>query len=797
MIANYNLKLGKLALIQESIKGFPQGFPKVAEPYLSLTGLDENALVMGAGESAATPESVAKLGMEIYGKLVKRKKGGALDKYQTGRQVTPGLKDPDDEYNFAKNYGTVYEMYKKALQSDDLREIQDIRKLIEQERNNLFTNNPFNTDKKFSLSIWPTSDSDKFQDLQSILTERQQSLRDKTRLESRNKSFAEADEKITELNSLLERIPEGNFKERLEVENAIRQLKKNKQSVSNPYAYQKKFYTPDGPKIENNYKKIPNYTPVSLNVSNQGTVDSLLTTYSKPSEPLNNNTNQNNQQQQTNTPPPANQNRQSGTSQSTGTSRVRVTQAPDDNSIVDKEAYQEYLNRRKQSLPQQKYGGDIPKYQIAGQTEGNTSNKKVVFTDGVYAEYSDGSVVKKTDAGDVIIKKPYSLKISPYKGKDAPSKYSQEEWNEFAQKLGFVPSSNDPKQQAIEFQRFLYNDPKWGPKVKELHTKYGMPKAGTEFDGLLGKRWDNIFENIKPETPKTEEPKLDVNTQTQVQEDPLKVITEGYRTPAVYNQPGFEPWWIQDVTNFAGAAGDYLTREQFPPKKFTTPVEYAEPTFYDPNRELAANTEAANMLVQNLGQFAGPQALSSRASQIAGQTAKNAADILGRYNTMNVGTANQFEQGNRQTANIANQMRTAQEKQFFDESTVFGQQDANEKRALKWNLINMLNNGLTNAAYTGNINDMFDNYRINPWTGGRIAFDKERAMKANAQYDPLQQKLNEYERLSKVLPNDVDRNKLWESIYNTKSPAYSGVDPNMARLMEMMSGMYGRNNPNS
>ena len=34
MIANNNLKLGQLALVQESMKGFPQGIPEIAMPYI-------------------------------------------------------------------------------------------------------------------------------------------------------------------------------------------------------------------------------------------------------------------------------------------------------------------------------------------------------------------------------------------------------------------------------------------------------------------------------------------------------------------------------------------------------------------------------------------------------------------------------------------------------------------------------------------------------------------------------------------------------------------------------------------
>ena len=40
MIANYNEKLAKLALCQESLKSFPNGIPLIAQPYLQSSGLD-------------------------------------------------------------------------------------------------------------------------------------------------------------------------------------------------------------------------------------------------------------------------------------------------------------------------------------------------------------------------------------------------------------------------------------------------------------------------------------------------------------------------------------------------------------------------------------------------------------------------------------------------------------------------------------------------------------------------------------------------------------------------------------
>ncbi len=66
------------------------------------------------------------------------------------------------------------------------------------------------------------------------------------------------------------------------------------------------------------------------------------------------------------------------------------------------------------------------------------------------------------------------------------------------------------------------------------------------------------------------------------------------------------------------------------------------PTFYDPNRELAANAEIYNQNIQGLNNFGTAQGFMSNASGAAGKAAENAANIMGRYQNMNVGVANQF-----------------------------------------------------------------------------------------------------------------------------------------------------------
>ena len=56
MISNYNLKLGKLALVQESLKGFPQGVPMISMPYLQNMKMNPEEFVQTQAQPDETGE---------------------------------------------------------------------------------------------------------------------------------------------------------------------------------------------------------------------------------------------------------------------------------------------------------------------------------------------------------------------------------------------------------------------------------------------------------------------------------------------------------------------------------------------------------------------------------------------------------------------------------------------------------------------------------------------------------------------------------------------------------------------
>ena len=118
MIGNYNVLLGKLALAQESKKGFPQGVPFIAEPYMMVNKVSpEDILPMPEEQSMQTlqqPVQVAKYG---GGKKVRIKQ---LPQAQAGFQA-PWQKTLDmiNPQSYPINPATGKAEFKPQSQSAD------------------------------------------------------------------------------------------------------------------------------------------------------------------------------------------------------------------------------------------------------------------------------------------------------------------------------------------------------------------------------------------------------------------------------------------------------------------------------------------------------------------------------------------------------------------------------------------------------------------------------------------------------------------------------------------------------
>jgi hypothetical protein len=239
-------------------------------------------------------------------------------------------------------------------------------------------------------------------------------------------------------------------------------------------------------------------------------------------------------------------------------------------------------------------------------------------------------------------------------------------------------------------------------------------------DGMFGARTID-FNNPEEVAIATKELKTKVTPET----------SSNKSLPPVPRDPA-KPW-LQDRLSRGNAFIDYMNVDKALPWAPSVNPEQIDPTFYDPTRELAQQSEEANMITQGLSQFSGPQATSVAASQIQGNAAKNAANTLGKYNNMNVGVANQNEAQNAQIDINAQLANAATAKELYDKNTVANQQYANSKSGLRNNLVQAENNLLSNMWKTDTMNQMYPQYNVNPGNGGEMTYDETKGKQLTGQ----------------------------------------------------------------
>ena len=396
-----------------------------------------------------------------------------------------------------------------------------------------------------------------------------------------------------------------------------------------------------------------------------------------------------------------------------------------------------------------------------------------------------------------------SIDIKPWYGDQMKTNYTPEQWNEFVKNTGFKPTtkntSKDPKAQVKEFQYYLAHNPDWKGSIDELHSAsdkgFGKPtKSKKKYDGYLGRRWDLLIEK-KPEEKPEEKPVVPSAPEDdkKIAKTDDKVVKDEERkpfetnTPTNYNLPENGPWWLQDIIKTAGAAGDLGRIKKYLPYQATPQVRLPDATFYDPTRELAANAEQANMAYQAQTAFTNPQQLAAASSVTQGQAAKNAADVMGRYNNLNVGLANQLPQERTNIMNTASQNKANLDTQLWDKYTIANQQFDNSKAKARENLRSSYIDAITNRANTANLNSLYPEYAVDPSRGGFIHFNPNAAkIKPTDKYsymdtlwskaktmDPADPKGMMKILLSKGAGDGTDEDEYYNNLKKVNSRAYN------------------------
>jgi hypothetical protein len=280
------------------------------------------------------------------------------------------------------------------------------------------------------------------------------------------------------------------------------------------------------------------------------------------------------------------------------------------------------------------------------------------------------------------------------------------------------------------------SDEKFGGKEKQNFSKadgvYTNTTAG-EIAGIAGD--DIIGEGLVAEED------------TEIEED----VT--VKDPQYVSQSGEAPIFKQDLIKIAGALGDAARLKKYMAWQATPGTFTGEPTFYSPERELAKIGEQSAMAMNSLATFAGPQALSSRLSGVTGQAGAAAADVLGKYNNLNVGVQNQFEMQKAQILNQAAQQKAALKTALFDKNTIANQQFDNSKALARQNIRQGYIDAITNAVNAANLNLVYDQYKTDPRKGGLVSFTNGKPV--TPEYNPADM-ATQFNTLKSKLPGVDD-----------------------------------------
>lgn len=385
-----------------------------------------------------------------------------------------------------------------------------------------------------------------------------------------------------------------------------------------------------------------------------------------------------------------------------------------------------------------------------------TSPQSQALRDAIYTDFKKKLPDSKLTEDEVVSnfleaqKQVYAIQAAneknpeALKGKewDKGGKGTNVVYNQTAKGLGLTPMTPDQIkafQATYQSLQDLSSDEKFKPMLGDF--KFGMGPIGlndqtrkgqpiSPVDGIFGNT--TVGQMVISTKPAATPPPTPEQAKT-IDQTPITI-------PDLPDQKQARPaeWWAQDIIKTAGAFGDIQRIKKYMPWEAPVNPYLPDATFYDPTRELAANAEQANIAFQGVSSFAGPQATSARASGIQGTAARNVADILAKYNNLNVGTANQLESQRAGILNEAANINRGVAQDLYDKTQLVNQQFDNAKAKGRENLRQSYMDAVSNRANAQVLNELYPQYNISPISGGMMVFNGGRKLNPEA---PSQQNL--------------------------------------------------------
>jgi hypothetical protein len=753
MADNYISNLGKLALVQESQKGFPQGVPEIAMPYMNKVGLDPAQFLPPSPEEGMM--------MAMYGGIPKAQIGQSVD--PTGMSNVPVNKLPQYEMDWLKFRQRALDQNQQLPSTQEYMKAREQYNRAKMENSSIF--NPFNWDDYINYGLTGQfenmGDSYSKYNGEGPMTTAIRYGTDPIFMASAaapvGKVLGTVGKKLGAVgvgSSAIDFLKTASVPNILEASGmALKDIPSNLASIADvTIPIIQKLAAPSALALlilsaNNNEQLTPEQEIALLKRLDTTAVNELMESpaASKISSDTLIEASKENPNIDVAKIEPV-------------TIKGKRKEQPVSSQITD--AYLDSMInvKRQDILNKKEYGGELEEYQTAGQVTGEKDYvEEITLPNGSKGKrITKGNTISIVDASGKVLKsqsiEPNYRTINParlselekagikltvpkrYEGKewsmtpgkqgarDGSGTFGTEDWyagenkDDFARRqarfLRFYPKFNPKNQADNEVFQTWYNSDIYDQSIKaglsEEEAKKNVLEFGFDPNSKDPNALDKMFGHYT-----WSRPTINISGKPNTPETPRDPLEPGeLNPPPIPKRPiGFYP---QDVLNTAAAVGDLASINRYYPRMAQFTAEPMEPTFYDPNRELAANAEMANIAGANLAQFTGPQAFNSRFSEVQGKGLANAANILSRYNNLNVGVANQFEQANKQLINEANFRNQLAANDFYDKTVTTNQNYDNARRAGRREAVDYVNAALENRFMTDQMNSLYPNYFVDP-----------------------------------------------------------------------------------
>lgn len=238
------------------------------------------------------------------------------------------------------------------------------------------------------------------------------------------------------------------------------------------------------------------------------------------------------------------------------------------------------------------------------------------------------------------------------------------------------------------------------------------------------------------------------------------------------------PFWTEDIINEAFALKNLWGIQREQPWNAIPGTKLPDPTFLTPDQQIQNILGATGQGTLGLTAFAGPQGFSANFAGMHGNAMNQVANAIGNVQDKNVQVANQFALQRSQIMNQANVNRAQLAINLHDKNAILNQQFANAKNqawdGVRQGLVNMW----SNRGKTQNLNTFSDQYYIDPRTGFKHFYNPREFKPKNNTRPDLAGQINDMVASVPGLTPDQAARILTKSEPNNYSPTgFSGVDP--------------------